>query len=158
MPQVRVLSPRPDSTVCSQSACRFLLPARSFTRTRTCFQSRREPRPHPTGACFESCHLDLVAVDVVSLAATFSKSLLTHFVTAPLPTRPAALGSHWIPKRYAVNLHAAFYCLHSLSSGLEPAFNRAASRSRTQRVRASSPVTSTSYGSNPTCRTLHSNV
>ena len=37
-----------------------------------------------------------------------------------------------------------FYCLHDLSSGLEPAFNRAASRSRTQRVRASSPVTSTS--------------
>ena len=38
-----------------------------------------------------------------------------------------------------------FYCLHDLSSGLEPAFNRAASRSRTQRVRASSPVTSTRF-------------
>ena len=47
-------------------------------------------------------------------------------------------------QRYAVNLHAVFYCLHDFSSGLEPAFNRAASRSRTLRVRASSPVTSTS--------------
>ena len=37
-----------------------------------------------------------------------------------------------------------FYCLCALSPGLEPAFNRAASRSRTLRVRASSPVTSTS--------------
>ena len=47
-------------------------------------------------------------------------------------------------KRYAVNLHAVFYCLHDFSSGLEPVFNRTASRSRTLRVRASSPVTSTS--------------
>jgi len=32
----------------------------------------------------------------------------------------------WIPKRYAVNLRAVFYCLHNLSSTLKPAFNRAA--------------------------------
>ena len=49
-----------------------------------------------------------------------------------------------IIKRYSVYLSAVFYCLHDLSPGLEPVFNRAASRSRTQRVRASSPVTSTS--------------
>ena len=49
-----------------------------------------------------------------------------------------------IIKRYSVYLSAVFYCLHDLSSRLEPVFNRAASRSRTQRVRASSPVTSTS--------------
>ena len=112
----------------------FLLPVCSFTRTRTCFQSRREPKPHPAGACFESCHLDLVAVDAVSLAATFSKSLLAHFVTAPLPTRPAALGSCRSLLQHSVNLNAVFSFLHNFPSGFEPAFHRAVNRIHTSAI------------------------
>lgn len=79
--------------------------------------NRAASRSHAEGVCFESCHLDLVAVDAVSLAATFSKSLLAHFVTAPLPTRPAALGSCRSLLQHVVDLDAVFSCLHKFLSG-----------------------------------------
>ena len=71
--------------------------------------NRAASRNHTEGVCFESCHLDLVVVDAVSLAATFSKSLLAHFVTAPLPTRPAALGSCRSLLQHVVDLDAVFH-------------------------------------------------
>ena len=84
---------------------------------------RAASRNHAEGVCFESCHLDLVAVDVVSLAATFSKSLLAHFVTAPLPTRPAALGSCRSLLQHSVNLNAVFSFLHKFFVRIRTCFS-----------------------------------